>query len=147
MQPAAETLQGERGTYRVFDFVGGGGFGSVFYGRELSSNRPVALKRLHAHFVHDARMVARFEREADLVLVHGLRHPNLVRILDRGRDEQGVPFLAMEWIDGRTVADLLTERGRALSIADAAAIGCQVLQGLEAAHALTIVHRDIKPST
>ncbi len=146
VQAATETLQGERGTYRVFDWVGGGGFGSVFFGRELGTNRAVALKRLHAHFVHDPRMIARFEREADLVLVRGLRHPNLVRILDRGRDEQGVPFLAMEWIDGRTVADLLTERSDAFSIADTAAIGCQVLQGLEAAHALTIVHRDIKPS-
>jgi eukaryotic-like serine/threonine-protein kinase len=146
MQSAAETLQGERGTYRVFDWVGGGGFGSVFFGRELSSNRAVAIKRLHAHFVHEPRIVARFEHEADLVLVRGLRHPNLVRILDRGRDEQGVPFLAMEWIDGRTVADLLSQAGSAMPIADAAAIGCQVLQGLEAAHALAIVHRDIKPS-
>jgi serine/threonine protein kinase len=145
-QPAAETLQGERGVYRVFDWVGGGGFGSVFFGRELGSNRAVALKRLHAHFVHEPRAVARFEREADLVLVRGLRHPNLVRILDRGRDEQGVPFLAMEWIDGSTVADLLTQHGAPLPVADAAAIGCQVLQGLEAAHALSIVHRDIKPS-
>jgi serine/threonine-protein kinase len=146
MQPAAETLHGERGTYRVFDWVGGGGFASVFFGRDLSNNRPVALKRLHPHFVHDPPTVARFEREADLVLVHGLRHPNLVRILDRGRDEQDVPFLTMEWIDGRTVADLLIQQGRAISVANAAAIGCQVLQGLGAAHALKIVHRDIKPS-
>ena len=65
-QHAAETLQGERGTYRVFDWVGGGGFGSVFFGRDLSNNRGVALKRLHAHFVREPRAVARFEREADL---------------------------------------------------------------------------------
>ncbi len=146
VQPAPETLRGERGTYRLFDWVGGGGFGSVFFGRELSTNRAVALKRLHAHFVHDPRIVARFEREADLVLVHGLRHPNLVQILDRGRDEQDVPFLAMEWIDGRTLADLVTEHDAPFSITDAAAVGCQVLQGLAAAHALAIVHRDIKPS-
>jgi serine/threonine protein kinase len=146
MQAAAETLQGERGTYRVFDRVGGGGFGTVFFGRELSTNRAVALKRLHAQFVDEPQIVARFEREADLVLVRGLRHPNVVRILDRGRDAQGVPFLAMEWIDGLTVSDLLAQRGTALPIADAAAIGCAVLQGLEAAHALSIVHRDIKPA-
>ena len=80
------------------------------------------------------------------MLVRGLRHPNVVRILDRGRNEQGVPFLAMESIDGRTVADLLAQHGERMSIVDAAAIGCQVFQGLEAAHALTDLHRDIKPS-
>jgi serine/threonine protein kinase len=146
VQPADEALHGARGTYRVFDRVGGGGFGTVFFGRDLGNNQPVALKRLHPHFVHDPRVVARFEREADLVLVRGLQHPNLVRILDRGRDAQGVPFLAMEWIDGRTISDLLSEHGNRFPIADAAAIGCQVLEGLEAAHALLIVHRDIKPS-
>jgi serine/threonine protein kinase len=143
---ATDTLRGERGRYRVYDWVGGGGFGTVYYGRQLGSNRPVAVKRLHVHFVNQPRMVARFEREAALVLDRGLEHPNLVRVLDRGVDTRGVPFLVMEWVEGWTVAGLLVDRGGRLNVSEAAAIGYQALDGLAAAHSRGIVHRDVKPA-
>jgi serine/threonine protein kinase len=145
-QNTGDNLQGERGQYRAYEWVGGGGFGSVFFGRALRDSRPVAIKRLHPNYLHHASVVARFEREAALVLDYGLIDPNIVRILDRGRDTEATPFLVMEWVEGWTVSELLKMRGGPLTIAEAAAIGFQMLSGLAAAHARGVIHRDIKPA-
>jgi PQQ-dependent catabolism-associated CXXCW motif protein len=131
------------GAYRQFDEVGVGGFGTVFFGRDQATNRAVAIKRLHPHFASDPKAVHRFEREARLA--RSLTHPNVVRVLDQGRDGAGVPFLILEWIDGWTLAHQLAKKGR-LPIGEAVEMTCQALAGLGAAHQGGIVHRDIKPA-
>jgi serine/threonine-protein kinase len=140
---AQETLRGELSTYRIFDVVASGGFGSVAFGRDTATNVPVAVKRLHAHLKEQSGFVERFEREA--ATVRGLTHPNIVRLLDQGRDDSGVPFLVLEWVEGLTVAGWVKQQGR-YSSAQAAEVACQVLEGLEAAWARRVVHRDIKPA-
>jgi serine/threonine-protein kinase len=140
---AQETLRGDLGEYRIFELVAAGGFGSVFYGRDLDHNVPVAVKRLHAHLTDQPGFVERFEREAEMV--RGLEHPNLVRLLDQGRDEHGVPFLVLEWVEGLTVGDWLKRRG-AYQPSEAADVAAQALEGLQAAWERSVVHRDIKPA-
>jgi serine/threonine protein kinase len=138
-----ETLQGDVGEYRIFESIASGGFGSVFYGRDTSANVPVAVKRLHPHLKDHPGFVQRFEQEASTV--RGLAHPNIVRMLDQGRDHLGVPFLVMEWVEGHTVGEWVKRRGL-YPVGEAAEVMCQVLDGLQAAWARRIVHRDIKPA-
>ncbi|HEY1297162.1 MAG TPA: serine/threonine-protein kinase, partial [Chloroflexota bacterium] len=138
-----ETLHGQAGAYRIYESIASGGFGSVFIGRDISTNVPVAVKRLHAHLKDEPGFVERFEQEASTV--RGLAHPNIVRLLDQGRDASGVPFIVMEWVEGLTIGDWLKRRGT-YTPTDAAEVGCQVLEGLDAAWARRVVHRDIKPA-
>src|SRR5918911_1961593 len=135
-------LQTASGQYRVFDLIASGAFGSVYYGRSLRDGSPVAIKQLHPHHADDARVVARFESEAGLV--RGLAHPSIVRVLDQGRTDAGLPFIVMEWVTGWTLAELITRLKR-FPPAATAEIGCQVLDGLEAARQIGVIHRDIKP--
>src|SRR5215210_1241595 len=94
------TLRTAGGSYRVYELVAAGAFGSVYYGLSLADNTPVAIKQLHAHHARDARIVERFEREAPLV--RQVAHPNIVRVVDQGRDAEGLPFIVMEWVTGWT---------------------------------------------
>ncbi len=138
-----ETLRGEVSEYRVYELIASGGFASVYYGRETSSSVPVAVKRLHPHLKNESDIVERFDKEA--ATVRGLIHPKIVRLLDHGRDAQGLPFIVMEWVEGSTISDWLKQHGPyAPSVA--AGLACQVLEGLDAAWAKRIVHRDIKPA-
>jgi eukaryotic-like serine/threonine-protein kinase len=137
------TLQGDVGAYRVYESIASGGFGSVYIGRDTSHNVPVAVKRLHPHLKDQPGFVERFEREASTV--RGLIHPNVVRVIDQGRDSQGVPFIVLEWVEGLTVGDWLKRRGP-YAPAEAADIACQALEGLQAAWTRRVVHRDVKPA-
>ena len=116
-----------------------GGMGSVWRGREIGSDRLVAIKLLQSF--GDAQR-ARFEREC--ALLADLRHPNIVRYLDHGTSLAGVPFLAMEWLEGETVADRLARQR--LTVAQSLALIESTLRGLDAAHARGVLHRDLKPS-
>jgi eukaryotic-like serine/threonine-protein kinase len=98
-----QTLRGQVGDYRLYESIASGGFGSVSIGRDTATNVPVAVKRLHAHLKDEPGFVERFEQEASTV--RGLNHPNIVRLLDQGRDAEGVPFLVMEWVEGLTIGD------------------------------------------
>src|SRR3954451_25471895 len=109
--------------------------------RDVELDRPVALKRLADNLARDDELHARFLREARLAA--RLSHPNIVRVYDVG-DDGGVPFIAMEYVEGETVADLLARRG-VLQEREAAALGRQVFRALAAAHAAGLVHRDVKP--
>jgi tetratricopeptide (TPR) repeat protein len=128
---------GER--FQVEALVGSGGMGMVFRGRDLLDGQVVALKVLHRRR-HNA--VERFFREAEALAA--LSHPAIVRYVAHGVTLQGEPYLAMEWLDGETLADRLA-RG-AIGPVAAARLGSRVLQALAAAHGRGIVHRDIKPS-
>jgi serine/threonine-protein kinase len=104
-------------------------------------DRPVALKRLAENLARDEDLRRRFVREARLAA--RLAHPNVVRVFDVGEDD-GRPFIAMEYVEGETLAELLARRGP-LAAAEAATLGVQACSGLAAVHAAGLVHRDVKP--
>ncbi len=129
------------GRYRVGEQVARGGMATVYVGVDTRLDRPVAIKVMHAAYAHDEAFVARFTREARSAAK--LSHPNVVAVYDQG-DDDGTVFLVMEYVEGRTLRDLLTERGR-LSPAEAFDVMEPVLAALAAAHTAGLVHRDVKP--
>jgi serine/threonine-protein kinase len=128
------------GRYEVLGRLGEGGVGVVYKGRQAKLGRFVAIKVLHPDAAASPEWRQRFEREARALSV--LAHPNVVSVTDSGID-RGVPFLVMELLQGKTLADLIKEGPlplwRALDIAR------QLLRGLAFAHGKGIVHRDLKP--
>jgi serine/threonine protein kinase/beta-lactam-binding protein with PASTA domain len=129
------------GRYRLEERLARGGMSTVYGATDLRLHRTVAVKVMAEHLAHDPTFVDRFTREARAAAM--LSHPNVVGVSDQGSD-QGLVFLVMELVRGRTLRDLLTARGR-LTVAEAFAVLDPVLAGLTAAHRAGIVHRDIKP--
>jgi eukaryotic-like serine/threonine-protein kinase len=129
------------GRYEVIRPLGHGAMAVVDLAHDVELDRPVALKRLAENLSRDEELRLRFLREARLAA--RLSHPNVVRVYDVG-DEGGRPFIAMEYVEGETLAELVARRGR-LPAAEAAALGVQACAGLAAAHAAGLVHRDVKP--
>ncbi|HEX2074080.1 MAG TPA: Stk1 family PASTA domain-containing Ser/Thr kinase [Geodermatophilus sp.] len=129
------------GRYRLEERLARGGMATVYAATDLRLHRPVAVKVMAEHLAHDPAFVDRFTREARAAAM--LSHPNVVSVSDQGSD-QGLVFLVMELVRGRTLRDLLQARGR-LTVAEAFAVLEPVLAGLTAAHRAGIVHRDIKP--
>jgi beta-lactam-binding protein with PASTA domain/serine/threonine protein kinase len=129
------------GRYRLEERLARGGMSTVYSATDLRLHRTVAVKIMADHLVHDPTFVDRFTREARAAAM--LSHTNVVSVSDQGSD-QGLVFLVMELVRGRTLRDLLHARGR-LTVAEAFAVLEPVLAGLTAAHRAGIVHRDIKP--
>lgn len=129
------------GRYRLEERVARGGMSTVYAATDLRLDRTVAVKVMAEHLAHDPAFVGRFTREARAAAM--LSHPNVVSVSDQGSD-QGLVFLVMELIRGRTLRDLLQARGR-LTVGEAFAVLEPVLAGLSAAHRAGIVHRDVKP--
>ncbi len=121
--------------------LGQGGMAEVYDGVDLRLQRPVAVKLLLAHMALQPLLRARFEAEA--LSAARLSHPNVVSIYDTG-EEEGIPFIVMERLPGKTLSDIL-QAGPMLE-KDALAMAIDVLAALEAAHNCGIIHRDIKPS-
>ena len=138
----ATTPHGEviDGAYRVDAALGAGGEGAVLRATRLADGQVGALKRLHLHRRADAEARTRFEREARAL--NGLEHPNIIRMLDFGFDDQG-PYLVTELLSGRTLDALLREGPLPPEVA--LELGIQIAAGLGHAHAEGVVHRDIKP--
>ena len=130
------------GRYVILDFLGKGGMGSVYKAWHRMMGRVVALKILDPRCVANSQSLARFRRE--MQLVGRLDHPNVVRAFDADRVGE-YHFIAMEYVAGQNLEDLLKERG-ALPPADVVYFASQAADGLAHAHALGILHRDIKPS-
>ena len=130
------------GRYQVEGLLGRGGTASVWLARDLRLDRPVAVKELTGPWLEEPEAaLARFDREARTVA--RLDHPNIVAVHDV--DIHGAtPYLVMELIDGVTVAKILSNG--VLSVAKAVAIASQVCDGLTAAHAAGVIHRDVKPA-
>lgn len=128
--------------YRVDRLLGRGGMGAVYLADDEVLGEPVALKVISSQFSIDhASLVDRFRREASAA--RKVSHANVVRIHDLGEAPGGLLFISMEYVEGKTLADLL-ERG-ALGARDTTNILGQVCDGLGAAHDAGVVHRDLKP--
>jgi serine/threonine protein kinase len=133
------------GRYELDGIVGRGGMAEVYRARDIRLDRIVAIKTLRADLARDQIFQARFRREAQSAA--SLNHPNIVAVYDTGEDMTTgvpVPYIVMEFVDGRTVRDLLQEGhrllpDRSLEIIDG------VLRALDYSHQAGIVHRDIKP--
>ncbi len=129
------------GRYLLEERVARGGMSTVYAATDLRLHRVVAVKVMVEHLARDPAFVDRFTREARAAAM--LSHPNVVSVSDQGSD-QGLVFLVMELVRGRTLRDLLQARGR-LTVGEAFAVLEPVLAGLTAAHRAGIVHRDVKP--
>lgn len=140
--PTPETGTDQVGPYRLERLIGRGGMGSVYEAVHERLGRKVALKVLPALAARDSRYLDRFHREARLV--GRLNHANVVKATDAG-EVNGVPFLAMELVDGVDVSRLVRAIGP-LPVSDAAELVRQAATGLAHAHGKGIVHRDVKPS-
>jgi Tol biopolymer transport system component len=128
------------GSYEVVAPLGAGGMGEVYRARDAKLGREVAIKVLPAHLSNDQDALARFEREARAVAA--LSHPNILAIHDFG-EHAGTAYAVMELLEGETLRKRLTEGP--LSVRRATDFGIQIANGLAAAHAKGIVHRDVKP--
>lgn len=129
------------GRYRVEQELGRGGMAKVYRGQDTVLGRTVAIKILAPQFADDQDFVHRFRREAQAAA--RISNHNLVSVFDTGSDD-GVHFIVMEYVDGRTLADLIAGGGRILPDR-AIEIAIDVCHALEAAHAQGVIHRDIKP--
>ncbi|MGH2584934.1 MAG: protein kinase domain-containing protein [Dehalococcoidia bacterium] len=130
------------GRYTVRAELGSGGFATVYRAYDPNLDRELALKVLHPHLVHQPDIRARFIREGRALA--RVRHPNLVLVYEAGEAE-ATAYLALELVDGRTLEDVVWERG-SLALAEVVAIADQVAGALAALHARKLVHRDVKPA-
>jgi len=128
--------------YHVVKKLGEGGMGQVYLAEHVKMGRRSAIKVMNPAMVHDPDAVARFNREASNA--SRITHPNVCAIYDFGETPDGLIYLAMEFIEGEPLTDLL-EREGALPVPRATAIFLQTADALQAAHDLGIVHRDLKP--
>lgn len=122
--------------------VGGGGDGTVYRARHRDLHMDVAVKILRPKSEDDTDFVGRFQAEA--LSASRLDHPNLMRVLDFGQEDDGLLYLAMEYLDGTSVRDIIL-RGVPLDLDRVTSIMIQVCSGLTHAHARKTVHRDINP--
>jgi serine/threonine protein kinase len=137
---AAEMIAGR---YRLEGRLGFGGMSTVHLAHDTRLERKVAVKLLAEHLAEDPTFVSRFQREAQAAA--RLVHPNIVQIFDSGQDEaSGQYFIVMEYIEGRSCAEILRDEGWA-EVPEAASIIEQACEGLDYAHRHGVVHRDVKP--
>ncbi len=127
--------------YEIIEKVGSGGMADVYKAKCHRLNRFVAIKILKAEYSEDRNFVEKFRGEAQSAA--GLSHPNIVNVYDVG-DDDGLHYIVMELVEGITLKSFIERKGR-LDVKEVLGISIQIAQGMEAAHANHIVHRDIKP--
>jgi serine/threonine-protein kinase len=140
MRPAPSDLIG--GKYRIVRLIGDGGMGSVFEARHELLGTPVALKFLHPELARRTGLVPRFLQEARVSA--SIQSPHVTRVTDVDQAPDGGAYLVMELLTGESLQHLLDRTGR-LPRDQSIDFALQMLSGLEAAHALGVVHRDLKP--
>src|SRR3954447_8458250 len=131
------------GQFEVQELLGQGGIGQVFAARDTVLDRLVAIKSLRAELLNDRSFVERFPGEAKNLAL--LSHPNITTLYTL-HEENGALYMIMELVRGRTLENILEERGTPFSVEEAVAIAAQAADGLAYAHEMGIVHRDIKPA-
>ncbi len=144
LDPSADGLIGQvisEGRYRVVERMGSGGMGAVYRGEHLLLAKRVAIKVLHPEMTRMQEVVARFEREARAA--GNIEHPNVATATDFGKLPDGSFFLVLEYVEGRSLRELVAQGP--VDPLRAAHIARQVLAALVRAHGLGIVHRDLKP--
>ena len=145
--PAVEPVVG--GRYRLGEVIGYGGMAEVHRGVDTRLGRTVAVKLLRASLASDATFQARFRQEAQSAA--SLNHPNVISVYDfgDGRSSEGaiagLPYIVMEFVEGRTLRDILRQERRLLP-ERALEITAEILSALDYSHRMGIIHRDIKPA-
>jgi eukaryotic-like serine/threonine-protein kinase len=133
------TVLGRR--YEIQQILGEGGMGAVYRARDREVNRTVALKVIRPELTGNSAILDRFKQE--LVLSHQVTHKNVVRIYDMG-DADAIKFITMEYIEGQDLRSLIAQQ-KVFQPEDAVEMMRQVCRALEAAHAVGVIHRDLKP--
>ena len=130
------------GNYKLEKILGRGGMGTVYAGEHVYIKKPVAVKVLHPQFARYPDAVNRFLREARAA--SSINHPNIVDVTDFGVLADGLVYFVMEFLEGKSLEDLIEKEG-AVELHRALNIVNQITYALEAAHALGVIHRDLKP--
>ncbi len=130
------------GKWRLVRVIGRGGMGVVYEGVNVAIGKRVALKFIDAPIAADPEVVGRFQREAQAASAVDSAH--IVQIFDTGTAPDGAPYLVMELLPGETLGERIRRLGR-LPVEEAVHVLCQVLKGLQRAHAAGVIHRDLKP--
>ncbi len=132
------------GKFKITKLIGEGGMGAVYLGEQAlgQHSRKVAIKTLHQHLSRDAKIRERFQREVGTLAT--LEHPNTVQVYDFGTTEDGVLYIIMEFVLGRSIADVLTKDGP-MKADRVEKIVAQICGSLAEAHGKGIIHRDLKP--
>lgn len=129
------------GGCKLLEEIGGGGFGSVYKATQLSLDRTVAVKRLRESDSSGEKSVGSFSSQARLAAK--LEHPNIIRVYSYGR-EDGIPFIVMEYVEGKTLSALILERGR-IPVDEALDIAGHIAEALDYAHGQGVTHSDLNP--
>ncbi len=130
------------GKFQILEHIGGGAMGEVYRARHTTLDSAVAFKVMRKDLSDDPLFAARFAREAKAA--SKLEHPNSIRVVDHGREPDGVTYIAMEFLAGRDLLRVISDDWP-LSEARIVGILLQVLSALSVAHGLGIIHRDLKP--
>jgi serine/threonine protein kinase len=142
LSPAIGTNRLFLNRYHFTKLIGRGGMGMVYKAVDRMLRKNVAVKMLHAHLLEDSTVKQRFDKEMSLCIT--LKHPNIVSVFDYGSPFGQVPYMVMEYLDGKSLDDLQSESGP-LSVPLFISIFSQVCAALNHAHAKHYIHRDVKP--
>lgn len=129
--------------YEVLEVLGGGGMGVVYKAKHLLMHRTVAIKMLLPEVVASETALARFQQEAQAA--SSLSHPNILTVFDFGQTTDGKPYLVMDFLEGKSLAEILQDEDY-LPVERAVPIFIQISAGLAHAHGKGVIHRDLKPA-
>jgi serine/threonine-protein kinase len=129
--------------YQITGVLGRGGMASVYKAKHLMMNRFVAIKFLRSELVHDNVMLQRFQLESKAVSL--LKHPNIITVHDFGLSAAGVPYLIMDYLEGKSLSDVI-EDSEHIEPTRCVALFTQICNALAHTHSKGVIHRDIKPS-